>query len=363
MNPADWPAGPAGPAGGPVTGAGVPVTRAGSLAAVPVTGSPVGVLVTGAGGPAAVAVMKSLCHDPCVRLIAADMDPWAAGLYLVPHESRTLLPAGDAPGFAEAVLDRCLAMDASIVIPTCDAELEPLAAVRHAAFAVAGIDLLLASDEALHLTLDKLALIRRCTGVVRVPKTECFDAALDPDTWAYPVIVKPRAGSGSRDISLVPSARELAAMPRSAGFIVQEHLPGQEYSIDVLADCSGHVISAVPRVRAKVDSGVSVAGRTLHDRELEGFGRAVAEAVGLTYISNVQCRRDSQGRPALLEVNPRAPGALPLTVASGVDMPRLALDALRGRPVPRHLDFTELAMVRFLEERFFGVGEVQQVAV
>ena len=304
MNPADWP-GPAGPAEGPVTGAGVPVTRAGSLAAVPVTGSlaavpvtgsPVGVLVTGAGGPAAVAVMKSLCRDPGVRLIAADMDPWAAGLYLVPPESRTLLPAGDAPGFAEAVLDRCLAMDASIVIPTCDAELEPLAAVRRAAFAVAGIDLLLASDEALHLTLDKLALIRRCTGVVRVPKTECFDAALDPGTWAYPVIVKPRAGSGSRDISLVPSARELAAMPRSAGFIVQEHLPGQEYSIDVLADCSGHVISAVPRVRAKVDSGVSVAGRTLHDRELEGFGRAVAEAVGLTYISNVQCRRDSQGR-------------------------------------------------------------------
>lgn len=65
----------------------------------------------------------------------------------------------------------------------------------------------------------------------------------------------------------------------------------------------------------------------------------------------------------MLEVNPRAPGALPLTVASGVDMPRLALDALRGRPVPRHLDFTDLAMVRFLAERFFGVGEVQQGAV
>ena len=44
-------------------------------------------------------------------------------------------------------------------------------------------------------------------------------------------------------------------------------------------------------------------------------------------------------------------------------MPRLALDALRGRPVPRHLDFTELAMVRFLEERFFGVGEVQRAAI
>jgi hypothetical protein len=32
-------------------------------------------------------------------------------------------------------------------------------------------------------------------------------------------------------------------------------------------------------------------------------------------------------------------------------------------PVPRHVDFKDLAMVRFLEERFFGVGEVQQEAV
>ena len=83
---------------------------------------------------------------------------------------------------------------------------------------------------------------------------------------------------------------------------------------------------------------------------------------GLTYIANVQARRDAAGRPALLEVNPRVPGALPLTMASGVDMPRLALDSLRGRPVPRHVDFHETAMVRFLEERFVDLSEVQKLA-
>jgi CheY-like chemotaxis protein len=55
-------------------------------------------------------------------------------------------------------------------------------------------------------------------------------------------------------------------------------------------------------------------------------------------------------------------GALPLTVASGADMPRLALDALRGRKVPAHLEFREIAMVRFLEERFIELGEVRRVA-
>jgi carbamoyl-phosphate synthase large subunit len=316
-------------------------------------------MVTGAGGPAAIAVMKSLRHDPFVRLITADMDPWAAGLYLVRREDRVLLPAGDAPDFAEAVLDRCLAMDASVVIPTVNAELEPLAAVRDS-FAVAGIEILLASQEALRLSLDKLALAWRCRDIVKVPRTERFDDAVDPESWTYPVVLKPRSGSGSRDVSLVRSGAALAAITRSAQFIVQEYLPGEEYSIDVLADADGHVISSVPRVREKVDSGVSVAGRTVRDRELEEFGAAVSEAVGLTYIANVQVRRDSCGEPALLEVNPRAPGTLPLTVASGVDMPRLALDALRGRDVPRHLDFREIAMVRFLEERFLPLGDLQE---
>jgi carbamoyl-phosphate synthase large subunit len=72
----------------------------------------------------------------------------------------------------------------------------------------------------------------------------------------------------------------------------------------------------------------------------------------------VQCKRDRDGCPALLEVNPRMPGTLGLTIAAGVDMPRLALDALFGRRLPAHLDFRELAVVRFLDERFVDPADV-----
>ena len=318
------------------------------------------VMVTGAGGPAAVSVMKSLSEDPSVRLVAADMDPWAAGLYLVPSNARTLVPAGLDPAFVDAVHARCIAMDVDVLVPTVDAEMRPLAHAR-ADFARAGIELLLAPDDALDVCLDKLALAERCSGLVPVPRTERLDKA-DPASWTYPVVVKPRTGSGSRDISVVRSADDLARMSPSADFLVQEYLPGEEYSIDVLADAHGRVVAAVPRCRERVDSGVSVAGRTMHDEQLERFGAAVVEATGLTFISNVQFRRDAAGQPALLEVNPRVPGALPLTTASGVDMPRMAMDSLRGRPLPEHADFHEMAMVRFLEERFIELEEVREVA-
>jgi len=319
------------------------------------------VMVTGAGGPAAVSVMKSLSADASVSLIAADMDPWAAGLYLVPPEARTLVPAGTDPRYADATLARCAAMGVDVLIPTCDAELRPLGKARDE-FRRAGIELLLAPDSALEVCLDKLALAERCAGHLPVPRTERLDKVADPESWTYPVMIKPRSGSGSRGISVAASSEELLRLEPSPDFLVQDYLPGEEYSVDVLADTTGHVVAAVPRVRERVDSGVSVAGRTVHDAELERLGAGVAAATGLTYVANVQFRRDPAGRPALLEVNPRFPGAMPLTVASGVDMPLMALDSLRGRPLPEHADFRETAMVRYLEERFVELGEVQRVA-
>ncbi len=144
--------------------------------------------------------------------------------------------------------------------------------------------------------------------------------------------------------------------------LVQEFLPGEEYSIDVFADRVGHVVAAVPRLRAKVDSGVSVGGRTVRDPGLERFGVAVAEVSGLRFTANVQARRDARGRPCLLEVNPRVPGSVALTIASGVDMPRLAMDVLRGRPVPEHAEFREIAMVRFLDERVVELRDMRRAA-
>ncbi len=320
------------------------------------------VLVTGAGGPAAIAAMKSLRATESVELLAADMDPWAAGLYLVPPWARTLIPAGAAPGFADALLTRCLTLGVDVVLPTVDAELRPLAYAREA-FAAAGIDLLLAPAAALDIILDKLSLAEHCAGVVRVPRTELFGPSVDPASWTYPVIVKPREGSGSRGIITVASAAELAGLDRSPRLIVQEFRPGEEYSVDVLADAAGHVIAAVPRLRARVDSGVSVGGRTVHDPEVEWFGRAVAQATGVTFVANVQCKRDHDGSPALLEVNPRMPGTLGLTIASGVDMPRLALAALLGRELPANLDFRERAVVRFLDERFIDPAEISSVGL
>jgi len=312
------------------------------------------VLVTGAGGPSGISILRAMEGEP-VEMLAADIDPYAAGLYLVGADRRFLLPRGDDPRFASDLLARCSREGIDVVVPTVDTELLPLARMRTQFEA----KLVLASEATLAVCLDKWELAQRCAGRVRVPWTVVVDGAFDPDAIELPAIVKPRSGSGSRGIRLVERRSELEALERDGTLLVQEHLPGPEHSLDVLARSDGHVAAVVPRERLKVDSGIAVTGRTLHDDGLDAFAREVAAAIELTTVANVQVKEDADGEPALLEVNPRFPGTMPLTIASGVDMPRLAIGEALGTPIPDGpLEFDDLAMVRFFQERFFAFDDI-----
>ena len=315
------------------------------------------VLVTGAGGPAGVAVIRSLLARADVEVFAADMDGWASGLYLVEASHRRLVEPGRSAEFVDGIIGLIASDSLDVVISTVDVELPALARRRDE---LAPAALAAPSLDTLELALDKFVLAERCAPLLRVPETTLLNAEGVARDWTFPVIIKPRQGAGSRGVHLIQSREDLVAVGTDESIIIQEHLPGDEYSVDVIAGSDGNVIAAVPRTRTRVDSGVSIAGQTVHSAELESTAAAVARAIGLIGVANVQLRYDSAGVPALLEVNPRFPGAMPLTIAAGVDMPSLALDLALGRSLPERVEFRELANVRFLEDVFVDPSEVLQ---
>jgi carbamoyl-phosphate synthase large subunit len=119
--------------------------------------------------------------------------------------------------------------------------------------------------------------------------------------------------------------------------------------------------AVVPRLRLRIDSGIAVAARTIDDPALIELGRDVVRTIGLGWVANVQVRADRKGRPRLLEVNPRFPGSMPLTIEAGVDMPRVCLAMALGSPMPSIGRFREVAMVRYLDDRFLDVAELATV--
>ena len=325
------------------------------------------ILLTGAGGPAAIEFMRgALDAAPPVTDVLevhmADMDPLAAGLYLVPEAQRALVPAGRDAAFLDEVVGLCRDRKIDVFVPTVDVEL--LGVARNLdRFRELGCKVLLANEKALASCLDKAALMDRVAGSVpeAVAPWWILGESL-PGDLTFPLIAKPRAGSGSRGIHRVETAAGLDRLPRDESYLLQTLLAGAEYSVDVLADTTGHPLVAVPRERLKVDSGIAVTAVSVEDKTLQDLACKIVKALGLAFVSNVQFKRDVAGIPRLLEINPRFPGTMPLTIRSGVNMPALALGLLLGqRPQQDQLSWRETAIVRTWQDHKIETGELQSM--
>jgi len=127
----------------------------------------------------------------------------------------------------------------------------------------------------------------------------------------------------------VPALFDDAAWPRQ----VVAWLPGEEYSVDVLAD-GGATRVAVVRLRTRASGGLALTSRVVDAPDVEAAAREVVAAVGLSYVANVQFRRDAGGTPRLLEINPRIPGTIGLSVAAGCNLPLAAIAQALGEALP-----------------------------
>ncbi len=313
------------------------------------------ILITGAGGAAAISVWKSLGADH--ELHMADMDPLATGLYLVPPARRLIIPRGDDPRLLDELFDACRARGIQALLPTVDAELFPVAAA-HARFDAIGVALPISPAECLRICRDKQLLLEMVKGVVPIPENEPLTQAVADRMTSFPRLAKPRCGAGSRGVAKINSYEDLKDLPKDGSLLLQEFLPGAEYSVDVYVSHEGRVIAAVPRERMKIDSGIAVVARTMNLPDVIESAVRTAELIGIRGTANVQFKRAEDGVFKLLEVNPRYPGTLPLTAAAGVDLPKLMVDELMGRPGPdRLMPFKELMVVRYWAEHYLDVTE------
>lgn len=313
------------------------------------------ILITGAGGAAAISVWKSLGQEH--EIYMADMDPCAAGLYLVPPSQRMLIPHGNSLQFTAALLTACEKHHIELLIPTVDTELLPLA--KHTVqFKKLGVKIPLSSVDALERCRDKYSLLTFFQNAEFIPTLQLLTPQTNLAEFDLPCFVKPRFGSGSTGAMTINHLSELELLPTDGSYLIQELLSGDEYSVDVYIHSDGRPIAAVPRLRMKIDSGIAVAAQTHINPQLSQLAIQIAQQAGITYVANVQFKADKRGRFKLLEINPRFPGTLPLTTAAGVDIPRLLINDVLNKPFASQLlPFKELMVVRYWTEHFLALEE------
>lgn len=314
------------------------------------------VLITGAGGPAAVCTYKSLSKK-IASIHMADMDSLSAGLYLVAPERRHIIPAAKHPDFVNQLLGICIDQKIDVLIPTVDFELLQLAEAKEE-FLNYGIKILVTEAEVLSNIMNKHALLSLVDQTVDVGQHGML-ASEQLENWSgKKVVIKPISGSGSRGVEIYESATDIPASKlEDPTLMIQEFAEGPEYSVDVMVSEDGEVKAAVPRLRMRTDSGVSVTGKVELNKEVIDYVEKVLSKVGLTYMANVQVITSAAG-PRLIEINPRCSGGLSLVIASGADTPMMAVKALIGEEVAVAQDIKEIAMVRMYSETFMPAQDL-----
>jgi carbamoyl-phosphate synthase large subunit len=311
-------------------------------------------LVTGAGGPAGVAVINALA-DGGHHVVAVDSDVASAGLFLAADQT-VVAPASEPERFVSDLAAAVDKFDVDAVISSVAEEMLVLSGHEPDV----GADLWVPDADVVRTCLDKWRFWE-VLGPTDVPvaatarPTDGLDALLD--TLPGPWVVKPRSGRGSRDVHFAVDRDELAwAVERVTDPIVQTRAPGTEFTVDVLTDRDGRVAGAVPRWRLETRAGVSTKGRTFDDPRVIDAARRTVERVGLQGVANVQGFVADDGHVVIIEVNPRFSGGLPLSLAAGADLVGEFLRGTLGLDVqPGRLRFRPgVTMLRHFSEVYSG---------
>ncbi len=297
------------------------------------------------------AFQRALAEEGGGRVVAADCAPTSAALLLA--DRGRLVPRSDAPGFVSELLRVCREEETGLLVPTRDEELGLFASLREE-FAAAGVQIVVSPPEAIALCQDKVAFADFAVREgFRVPR-RLSEAELS-DPARYPVFARTRRGKSSRGAFKVSSPSVLAELRASEGeLLVQELVRAQEYTLDVLCDLEGQVLSVVPRTRGTVVAGESYLSRTVREPKLVETGARLAARLGLRGPAVVQAFLPELGEPELIEVNPRFGGATALEIAAGADAPRLLLRMVRGERLQPFLGqyHAGLTMLRYTQDVF-----------
>ncbi|ADL13040.1 carbamoyl-phosphate synthase large subunit [Acetohalobium arabaticum] len=170
------------------------------------------------------------------------------------------------------------------------------------------------------------------------------------DDLGYPLLVRPSYVLGGRAMQVVYKEEELVEYMELAVKVSPDHpvlidryIPGKEVEIDAIADGNNAVIPGIMEhiEKAGVHSGDSMAvypPQTLTDQQIDRIVEdtiKIVKRLEMNGLVNIQFVIDKEGKPYVLEVNPRASRTIPiLSKVTGVPMVKLATKTMLGKKLP-----------------------------
>ncbi|WP_005037578.1 ATP-grasp domain-containing protein [Holophaga foetida] len=279
------------------------------------------------------------------KVICGDASPMAPALQEA--DEAIHLPLVSSPDYVDHLLAVCKAKSIRLVVPLNDLELPILAAAR-ARFLEEDIILAVSDPQVIDLCFDKLATHRFLQRVGLFPPLTFASisearGAIQKGSIQFPIIMKPRWGSASIGVEVVRSETEMAevhpffierlkrtilaevsSQNEAQSVLIQEFLPCQEFSLDVVNDLQGNHVTTFAKKKIAMRAGETDKAITVDIDALSSAGRVLGEKLG--HVGNLDCDVFWDGEfVRVLELNPRFGGAYPFSHAAGANLPAALL--------------------------------------
>jgi carbamoyl-phosphate synthase large subunit len=279
------------------------------------------------------------------RVVGYDANPFSVGFYLC--DNSYVVPQGKDPEFLESILKICDSENPDILCPNTESELLVLSRNKEKLRRKNVLPYFPEYDSVL-ICADKVETEKKFKEM-NIPFAESF-----PDgEIVYPCILKPRRGKGSQNVFKVNSHKELEFYKNQVTeCLIQEYLEGTEYSIDVYSDLDGNPFSIVPRERVSTESGISVKGTTVLDKEIIEYCEKIAKSLKLIGPSCIQCIKN-KNNIKFIEVNTRFGGGSILSIkANPTIIPNIQRIIEGDSAIPDNTFKEGLTMLRYYKEIF-----------
>jgi len=284
-------------------------------------------------------------------IIGTDMQLSAPALTAA--DIKEQVPAVYDKNYINTTLEICQRHDVNAIISLNDLELPILAANRQK-FEDIGISVIVSSPEVIDICFDKLKTAQYIESLgLKSPKTfvssEESIKAIDKGRLKFPLVLKPRWGSGSIGIEFVNTIEELKdtyallhkkirktilsnASKGDNYILIQEKIEGQEYGLDVMNDLKGNHRAVSVKKKLSMRAGETDKAQTTDNEQLRHIGNVLGN--NLRHIGNLDVDIfEKDGIYYVLELNPRFGGGFPFSYEAGVNYPKAIIEWLAGNEI------------------------------
>jgi len=321
-----------------------------------------------------VAVIRAIreCPDFEVRIIGLSYESLEPGLYMHDLVDKTYQIPYPSAG-TDTLMGRLLHIHEiehiDLIIPNFDAELFNFIKLRDKLKEV-GIRTFL-PELAQFEARDKIKLHEfGKKHELMIPKDRIIyqvkDLAEAAEKIGYPMVVKGKFYDAIIANTLEQAQKAFYKIQAKWGLpiIVQEFINGTEINIAALGDGHGNTISVIPMRKLYItEKGKAWAGITLDDESFIELARKFVKVTKWRGGCELEIMQTADGKPYIMEVNPRFPAWIYLTAAAGQNQPATLVKMALGQKVEPFNEYeVGKIFIRYAWDLITDIREFQKIS-